>query len=202
MGATQLWSCFTKCTTLLRRCSVLRFLSNIPKTCFIPEKQNTINNIIPVSETRHGHLMCGFETARPVWVFCRANGAAVCCWEEGLEYMRRKNTTHPPWALLNINTRQHSKNIQRDTPMYGRKEVRAVGWNAGILQTLDLVDRDEMSKTVKSGSYKNSSLLLLLENCICSNFSLRTEKCVCRPSGPRDPPPSSSVIKGGTLKTH
>lgn len=66
--------------------------------------------------------------------FCCANGAAVCYWEEGLEYMRQKNTTHPPWALLNINTRQHSKNTQRDTPMYGRKEVRAVAWNAGVLQ--------------------------------------------------------------------
>lgn len=38
--------------------------------------------------------------------------------------------------------------------MYGTKEVRAVGWNAGILQTLDFVYREEISKTVKSGSYK------------------------------------------------
>lgn len=169
------WS-FSKCTTLLRRRSVLRLLSNIPKTCFIPEKQNTINNITPVSGTRHGHLMCGFVLSVLCECFCCANGAAMCYWEEGLEYMRQKNTTHPPWALLNINTRQHSKNTQRDTPMYGRKEVRAVAWNAGILQTPDLVDRDEMSRTVKSGSYKIPRLLLLLENCICSNCSLRTQK--------------------------
>lgn len=197
------WS-FFKCTTLLRRRSVLRFLSNIPKTCFIPEKQNTINNIIPVSGTRHGHLMCGFVLSVLCECFCCANGAAVCYWEEGFEYMRQKNTTHPPWALLNINTRQHSKNIQRDTPMYGRKEVTAVAWNAGILQTPDLVDRDEMSRTVKSGSYK-------IPHCFCCwkivyaaivHWEHRNGAHVCRPSGPRDPPPSSSVIKGGTLKTH
>lgn len=52
---------FNKCATLLRRHSVLRFLSNILKTCFILKKQNTINNnIIPVSETHDGNLMCGF----------------------------------------------------------------------------------------------------------------------------------------------
>lgn len=127
------------CTTLRRR-TVLRFVSNILKPCFILEKQNTINNnIIPVSVTRNGNLMCGFVLSS--LCVCCANGAAVCYWEEASEYMRQKNTTRPPWALLNINTRQHSKNIQRNTPMYGRKEVRAVGWNALILQTLDLVIR-------------------------------------------------------------
>lgn len=159
---------FNKCTTLLGRHSVLRFLSNILKTCFILEKQNTINNnIIPVSET-HNVILC-------VVLYCCANGAAVCYWEEGSEYMRQKNTTHPPWALLNINTRQHSKNIQRNAPMYGRKEVRAVGWNAGILQTLDFVYREEISKTVKSGSYKISCCFCCWK-IVYAAISLRTQK--------------------------
>lgn len=51
------------CATLLRKRRVLRFLSNILKTCFILEKQNTINighDEIPVSETRNGNFVCGF----------------------------------------------------------------------------------------------------------------------------------------------
>lgn len=51
------------CATLLRKRRVLGFLSNIPKTCFILEKQNTINighDKIPVSETQNGNFVCGF----------------------------------------------------------------------------------------------------------------------------------------------
>lgn len=146
---------FLLCTTLLRKRCVLAFLGNILKTCFILEKQNTINighNIIPVSETQNGNLICGFVL--PTLCECRVNGAAVYYWEEESEYMRQSNATLPPWDLLNINTQQHSRNVQQTHQCTVKKEVRAAGWNAGIIQTLDLVERDEIFKTVKSGDYK------------------------------------------------
>lgn len=134
---------------------------------------------------------------------CHVNGAAMCYWEEESEYMRQNNTTLPPWALLNINTRQHSGNVQTNTPMYCKKEVRAASWNAGIIQTLDLVERDEIVKTVKSSSYK-------IPCCFCSweiaraAISLRTQKWRTHQSrpAPRCPLSVMASIKEEPLKTH